>query len=305
MRTAKEINIQTLSDEKRENHHYVPIFLLNKWCSGTEKKMWWYRRVIPSGKVIEERISPKSTSFEPNLNMLRKAPFSGVNDKNLAVVEGVYLKKLDTQAAEIMKKMLDKGKGIPSLTEEERKVWLNFVILLSDRNPDNLLMAELTGNTILDEVIDDSIKRCGHEEVWRKAAELLKKSEFTYNDSRIRLLNLVKDMTYAKHSDLREWRIVDLSQSPLELFSSNLPVVAGIKKRHSFEADFLEMALTPKHLWLCAPTEFKFDNELIRYLVITYNMRLLLLRPKYVYSLNKIVDEKHIKYQKALRKFLK
>lgn len=303
MRKAKKNNIQTLSDEKRENHHYVPIFLLKNWCSGKEKKMWWYRR-MPSGKVNEGRISPKSTSFEPNLNMLRKAPFSGVNDKNFAVVEGIYLKKLDTQASIIMNKMLDKG--IPSLTEEERKVWLSFVILLSDRNPDTLLKAELTGNTILDEVIDDSIKRWGHEEVWRKAAELLKKSEFTYNDSRILLLDLVKDMTYAKHSDPREWQIVDLSQSPLELFSSNLPVVAGIKKRHSFKADFLGMALTPKHLWFCAPTEFAFDNELIRYLLITYyNVRLLLLRPKYVYSLNKIVDEKHIKYQKALREFLK
>lgn len=301
MRAAKEINLQTLTDEKREDHHYVPVFLLKNWCSGKEKKMWWYNR-MSSGKVIAGRISPKSTSFEPDLNMLREAPFGGVNNKNFAVVEDI-LKKLDTQASIIMNKMLDKG--IPSLTEEERKVWLNFVILLSDRNPDNLAKAELTGNTTLDEVIDDAIRRGGCEEVWRNTAELLRKSKFTYNYSRIRLYDLAKDMTYAEHSDLREWRIVDLSHSPLELFSSNLPVVADVEKRHSFEADFLEMALTPKHLWLCAPTEFEFDNELIRDLVIMYNVRLLFLRPKYVYSFHKIVDEKHIKYQKALREFLK
>lgn len=303
MRAAKEINIQTLTDKKREDHHYVPIFLLKNWCSGREKKMWWYYRCMSSGKVITGRISPKSTSFEPDLNMLREAPFSGVNDKNFAVVEGKSLKELDTRASIIMNKMLDKG--IPSLTEDERKVWLNFVILLSDRNPDNLSQVELTGNTILDEVIDDAIRHWGHEKVWKNTAELLRKSELPYNYSRIRLHDLAKDMTYVEHSDLREWRIVDLSQSPLELFSSNLPVVAGIKKRHSFEADFLEMALTPKHLWLCAPRGFEFDNELIRDLVITYNIRLLRLHPKYVYSLHKIVDEKHIKYQKALREFLK
>jgi hypothetical protein len=77
-------------------------------------------------------------------------------------------------------------------------------------------------------------------------------------------------------------------------------VIADGTKRLLQDFAILEIALDPKRLWVCGPKGFEFDLEFIKMQGLTFNMRLLTLNPQFVYSANRIVDDPHFKYQKAL-----
>jgi hypothetical protein len=95
--------------------------------------MWWYRKVY-NGRIVEKRISPKSTYFEPNLNSLKTSlpPFGNVTDDIINLVEE-KLMRIDSDSAIILNKMLNDG--ITSLSQKEKNTWLQFIVLLGERNP--------------------------------------------------------------------------------------------------------------------------------------------------------------------------
>jgi hypothetical protein len=117
----------------QQDHHYVPRFLLKKWCDINDGKMWWYRKVY-NGKIVEKRINPRSTYYEPNLNSLKTSPppFGSVTDNIINLVEE-KLMRIDSDSAIILNKMLNDG--ITSLSQKEKNTWLQFIVLLGERNP--------------------------------------------------------------------------------------------------------------------------------------------------------------------------
>lgn len=281
------------------DHHYVPVFYLKRWVSGSEKKLWYYQKNV-NGKIVEGKVGPKSTGFEPNLNTLISKKFSGINNEEIFIIEK-KLANLDSEASKVLNKMI--GTGIPSLSDQEKRTWLNFVLLLFERNSDRIKTIENEGEKILKDVIDDSIEKWGNSEQWYRTYKILKESEFTYNYARIRLHDFMKDETLLNDHFIQNWIIVK-THAPLEFLTSNFPVIVEVSKKISNQISFIEMPISPKKMWICAPRDFKFDEETIKLLVFTFNMRLMMVRPKYVYSLNRITDVGCLKYSKALNAFL-
>ncbi|RLC24612.1 MAG: hypothetical protein DRH21_05185 [Deltaproteobacteria bacterium] len=280
------------------DHHYVPVFYLNSWISGKDKKLWYYKKI--DEKVVGGRIAPKNTGYEPNLNTLKSKDFSGIKDDDKYIVEQ-KLVNLDTDASKVLKKMITNG--VIGLSLEEKKTWLNFVLLLFERNPQRINTIENEGEQILQDVVNDCIEKWGKQDRWEHAYKFFKKSEFNYNYPRIRLYDFLKDTLSLNDQFVQNWQIVK-THDPFEFFTSNLPVIIEVSKSHSTSISFIEMSLSPQTLWICALPDFQFDEDLIKRLIITFNMRLLMLQPKYVYSLSPIKDIACFKYGKALDTFL-
>jgi hypothetical protein len=93
--------------------------------------------------------------------------------------------------------------------------------------------------------------------------------------------------------ETREWRICDSTDTPIELFITDLPIIYNLDNKISDHIRFIQLAITPKHLFVCALNNFPFDLNMLRDLTILYNAKILLAQPKYVCSRNKIVDEYH------------
>jgi hypothetical protein len=250
------------------NHHYVPVFYLQRWASGKDKRLWYYQKNV-KGNIVERRIGPKSTGYEPSLNTLKAKEFSGINSNQKYFIEH-KLAALDSDASRILDKMT--SKGIPSLSVREKTTWLNFVFLLIERNPQRINTIEKEGENILKDVIDDSMKKWGNHDQWNHTYEILKSSEFTYNHARIRLNDFLKDSASLSEQFIQNWLIVQ-TQTPFEFFTTNFPVIVEVSKNSSDEISFIEMPLSPQELWICAPSNFQFDKELIKLLVITLNIR--------------------------------
>lgn len=282
------------------DHHYVPKFYIKKWVSGRDKKVWYYNKNY-KGDVIEGRISPKSTGFEPRLNSFKVREFSGIKNDEINLLEE-KLAALDSAASKILNKMIEQG--IPSLSDQEKITWLNFVLLLLERNPQRFQTIENEGYKILDEIIDDSINKWGNAAHWYRTQAILKKSEFVYNHVRIRLHNFLREQDSSDIHFINNWRILDISNSNTYFITSDIPVVADVSHQMSSEVSYLEMPLSPTKLWIYAAPHYQFDNETIKLLFMTFNLRLLMIKPKYVYSLHSIKDTKFVKYKKALENYL-
>lgn len=281
------------------DHHYVPVFYLKRWVSGSEKKLWYYQKNV-NGKIVEGKVGPKSTGFEPNLNTLISKEFSGINNEEIFIIEK-KLANLDSEASKVLNKMI--GTGIPSLSDQEKRTWLNFVLLLFERNSDRIKTIENEGEKILKDVIDDSIEKWGNSEQWYRTYKILKESEFTYNYARIRLHDFMKDESLLNDHFIQNWIIVK-THAPFEFLTSNFPVIVEVSKKISNQISFIEMPISPKKMWICAPRDFKFGEETIKLLASTFSTRLMMVRPKYVYSLNRITDVGCLKYSKVLNAFL-
>lgn len=293
-------SISATEEPDRRKNHCVPEFYLRRWASGQDKKLWYYSKGY-KGKIMGERISPKNTAFEFGINTLKKSLFTSINEQKKQIVEE-ELSKLDTDAAPVLKKMVDKGPM--ALTEVERRTWLNFVLILSERAPQRMSQIQEEGDVILKTVTDKIITQWGNEELWKENYAFFKADNFVYNEVRARLFRYTKERSCFEGDTDLEWRIIDTTKTPLEFFTSISPVIADGNSAMPETITMLEMALTPKKLWISAPKGFQFDDDFLKTLVTTFNFRLMMLKPKYVYSLNPIVDETHAKYQQALGQYL-
>ncbi len=250
---------------------------------------------------MEERISPKNTAFESGINTLKKSRFTGIYEQKRQIVED-ELGKLDTDAAPVLEKLIDKGPM--ALTELERRTWLNFVLILAERAPQRMSEIQEKGDEILRTVTDKLIAQWGNKELWKDNYAFFKADHFVYNEVRARLFRFAKERSCFEGDADLEWRIIDTARTPLEFFTASLPVIVNGNSALTENITMLEMALTPKKLWISVPKGTQLDDDFLKTLVITFNFRLMMLRPKFVYSLNPIVDEIHAKNQKALYQYL-
>ena len=130
-------------------HHHVPQFLLKSWASEKDGKIevfYLNRQHLPSS-----RHTPEYTGFEVDLYALNDPQVAGIERQ--ALEEG-YFKQMDTWASNVLHKFNDTG--LENLTEEDRCVWVCFIILLLWRNPDAISYFDTEGSKYLRDSLNEN-----------------------------------------------------------------------------------------------------------------------------------------------------
>jgi hypothetical protein len=118
------------------DNHYVPQFLLSRWCDHRGKLTAYARH---QGRVVTSELSPRGTAFEPELYS-----YEGVGAENRHALETNFMTPhIDTPAASIVQKIVNGG--LPTLTTDERSDFTRFVLSLRARHPDAVAMARSEG----------------------------------------------------------------------------------------------------------------------------------------------------------------
>jgi hypothetical protein len=80
------------------DHHFVPQFLLSRWCK-PNGKLTVYTRV--RGRVLVSELHPRSTAFERDLYAYQKVPLA----KQQAIETEFMSRRIDGPAAPIVEKL--------------------------------------------------------------------------------------------------------------------------------------------------------------------------------------------------------
>jgi hypothetical protein len=108
------------------NHHFVPIFYLDRWTGSDGKVVVYVRK---GGRVVNSRLSPRSTGFEPELYSL-----AGVDGlKRQAIETEFFSKQIDNRAALVLMELVDQRVGY--LSDADRVIFSHFLISLRARHP--------------------------------------------------------------------------------------------------------------------------------------------------------------------------
>ncbi|MCH8180540.1 MAG: DUF4238 domain-containing protein [Proteobacteria bacterium] len=100
-------------------HHYVPVFLLEKWGSPKNPGTRFCWR---NGRLLEEPKGPRQVCFEEHLYS-----FDAGNDVlDVAVERDFWGPQVDDPAARVLSKMVTRGAA--SLTEGDRLIWSRFLV---------------------------------------------------------------------------------------------------------------------------------------------------------------------------------
>jgi hypothetical protein len=111
------------------NHHYIPIFYLNRWCNSDGKVIHYYR---PHKAVVASPITPKHTGYEPRLYSLPGHP----PGKEQILETDFMAKAVDDPAAKALAAFVDGDAS--SMTEEMRIAWTRFLMAINLRSPHSL-----------------------------------------------------------------------------------------------------------------------------------------------------------------------
>ena len=120
-------------------HHHLPEFLLKAWAETTnDAKIEAFRLDIPGAP--SKRWAPKATGYEDDLYALSQPVVAGVKQQD---VETGPLQFLDSEAARVLDKL--HNRELASLTHDDRRYWVHFVMSLKVRTPEAIGLIKTIG----------------------------------------------------------------------------------------------------------------------------------------------------------------
>ena len=119
----------------KQDHHYIPQFLLRGWCNQSGRLTVYSRQ---QKRIATSTLNPRSTAFEPNLYTYEQVPPEKRN-----AIENDFMGRIDAAAALIVQKMLNGG--LPNLAVEERSDFTRFLLSLRARHPDAVALMKVKG----------------------------------------------------------------------------------------------------------------------------------------------------------------
>lgn len=103
-----------------EAQHYLPQAYLRQWCAGD--RLLRYRRVGPAGKLEQQRRSPKSVCFRPDLYTL---PQGGIaNGLTEAMLERFLGARVDNEIRAIVESVSALSGRVIDRSAEQAIIWL-------------------------------------------------------------------------------------------------------------------------------------------------------------------------------------
>jgi hypothetical protein len=279
------------SQQISSRHHYVPQFYLKKWASNG--KLWQYQRAPRLGVIKSRLVSTKQTGFVERLYSFEPEPLSSPNPDDL---EHRLSREEEAKAAPVLNKMISSTSG--KLSETEKRLWSRFIHIQLDRDPDRIREAVAAADDAFNEIVSQMPRSM------ESAIKL-----FTPSSARnLALANLV-----APDEDRTDWvnRLAKWAwyRFPAQGFfiTSDQPVL--LNSRGAIPVDEIStitMAISPDLLLICVPTswETSIDAEWLRTCAITFNARLISVRPRYVYSARPITRLPGPNLEKMIDRFL-
>ena len=108
------------------DHHFTPAFYLDRWTSGSDKKLVEY--TIKNSKLIDKSVGPRATGFETDLYKFAELP-----PESAQYLEQEFFNYLDDTASRALDLHLD-SKG--TWTNELVNAWSRFILGIHLRHPD-------------------------------------------------------------------------------------------------------------------------------------------------------------------------
>lgn len=129
-------------------HHFVPRFLLEQWCSGDLGKLVSFR--YANGRLIHSPCSPKAVGKLQDLYSIQRS----AGEPNVVVEKDFFGPQVDDPAAVVHQKML--AQGVSCLTIEDKKKWSPFLISLMLRVPRMVKRIRERGREVLGAGLDET-----------------------------------------------------------------------------------------------------------------------------------------------------
>jgi len=118
------------------DHHYLPLFYLEKWC-GSDGKVCRFSRPH-AGRFAAERVFPKGTAYERDLYSL-----PGLEPNRAQAIEKRFLAPVDSDAA-IALRLLESDPKDCEWTSKLRNAWTRFLMTLFLRSPQDVKQIKIS-----------------------------------------------------------------------------------------------------------------------------------------------------------------
>jgi hypothetical protein len=278
------------------DHHYLPQFYLRQWVTGSDGRLWRYRRE-PSGVVSERRVAPKGTAFESDLYAVRDAgPVFHQPQPN--IIETQFFQKVDADAAGVLTKLLASPPA--ELDDGQRRCWAVFLNSLLERHGTKLSERDAQAPMLAEDVYRQTLARCPAEGRDRLEALLaeIDRDQLSRNMVREHMVKETKNEDVVGYFVSLHWLVVSIRPEDF-LITTDAPLVINCG-RQPRPIQLVTVALNPEKLFIMQPPWWGVDEELVAHLSLLHNLTLLDARPRFAYSHRKVEDRPAVKLRVAL-----
>jgi hypothetical protein len=201
------------------DHHFIPVFYLKQW-TGPDNKLIEY--TVKHGKLIAKPVGPQATGYETDLYAFPELP-ADVRQ----IIEQNFFNYADRVASLALDVQL--GNNQERWTPELWSAWSRFVIALHLRHPD--AMPELRAGTQAIWEGSGAASQKGYEAI-RKPDDPETFDEYLQTRDphaaiKMRVNLIMRSFDNPKLGELinkMTWGVVDISQSPIKLLTSDRPL---------------------------------------------------------------------------------
>lgn len=233
---------QSKPQQTAKRHHYIPEFYQKKWINGEKGQLFVYQR--HNGHVHCRRKSPGATGYVERLYTMDE-----VSPEEAQIIETEYMSPVDSLAANARDALIDRR----PLTRKERGAWVQFILSLMMRMPEELALYKtsyrgqflkyrpLLENHYLEaresgqpESYDEYLKQIGPGGIEKQMMRLF--------------LQMITNEKLAAQVSNMVWTAIDMRKANYKLMTSDRPLVIpyGLGQDHAYIA----MPLSPETLFV-------------------------------------------------------
>lgn len=245
---SSEKNVtQSKPQQPPQRHHYIPEFYQRKWTSGKNGQLFVFQR--HNGRVHCRLKSPAATGYVERLYAMNDVP-----PEEAQVIETQYMSPVDSLAATARDRLLDRRQ----LTTKERGAWVQFILSLLMRTPEELTLYKALYRKQAEKyryLLEHQYLKTRGEHDPETYAEHLQ--QIGPGGIEKKMMKLFLQMTSNEKLGLRinsmSWVAIDMRKADYELMTSDRPLVIpyGLGRDHAYIA----MPISPDTLFLAINKE--------------------------------------------------
>lgn len=253
----------TKSSRKSRRHHFTPVAYLQAWCSTADNKLWAHYRGR-GGEVRRAKRAPKSIAFEFDLYAWRDEGGPGAKASEL---EEGFFGPLDDRAARALRQMRSEtGNPLDPALKEAFAYFLNSLL---EREPETVARAEDVARASVLAVIEEAKTRPDPYGTWARVLELFNAEAAAINAARRAMVARINDAPFVRWLCEQKWVVVNINGPAL--ITSDRPLLVNLNGE--LPVYILRIAISPSRLLLIYPATWEVDDELLKMLMLGYNIQ--------------------------------
>jgi|GEM_PF-3396281 hypothetical protein len=281
-------------------HHFIPRFLLKQWHNKNGKLIRYYKN--ERGEIIGDNDLKTASSVGYSTNMYTFNANAFPSIKNIQSFETNFLKALDNKAALIHSKILNE-KSFVSLSAHEKIEWANFIHSLIVRIPKAVktLKEEILkiGSEYLTSLLD--IKGTNEFSI-KEIGDAFLTGPMFKNESLGLLKRIIKDKNWSDNFCFKmNWKLFVLPEEISFFITSDNPIL--IKENSNFS--LIITSLNPRLLFISYSKSLELEDELIKSIIIKYNLWVIQQSDCFVYSQSILNNDFYFKFKEAMMNSLR